>query len=182
MFISDMYLEDYESKKQKINSVAWVREWTLPSERPPLVEKVSANFFGYSGVTWSARRIPYGLNLGFIDRSRYFFFQVAPQLYSRSWVDPVPDPQLLRKSGSTGNRTRSWICRQELWPLDHGESYFTGLLPLLQQHADRRLWQENMCIELITPLTRGLINFSADNSNAQEVAMQAVLSVHKGHV
>jgi hypothetical protein len=29
-------------------------------------------------------------------------------------VDPVPDPQLLRKSGSAGNRTRDlWICSQE---------------------------------------------------------------------
>jgi hypothetical protein len=26
---------------------------------------------------------PYGHILGFLDRSRYFFFQVAPQLYSR---------------------------------------------------------------------------------------------------
>jgi hypothetical protein len=26
---------------------------------------------------------PYGRNLGFLDRSRYFFFQVVPQLYSR---------------------------------------------------------------------------------------------------
>jgi hypothetical protein len=40
--------------------------------------------------------------VGFLDRSRYFFFQVAPQLYSRGWVDPVPDPLLLRKSGSAG--------------------------------------------------------------------------------
>jgi hypothetical protein len=39
--------------------------------------------------------------------SRYFFLQVALQLYSRGWVDPVPDPLLLRKSGSAGNRTRS---------------------------------------------------------------------------
>jgi hypothetical protein len=49
----------------------------------------------------------YGRILGFLDRSRYFFFQVAPQLYSRSWVDPVPDPLLLRKYGSAGNRTRT---------------------------------------------------------------------------
>jgi hypothetical protein len=27
-------------------------------------------------------------------------------LYSRGWVDPVPDPLLHRKSGSAGNRTR----------------------------------------------------------------------------
>jgi hypothetical protein len=46
----------------------------------------------------------YGRILGFLDRSRYFFFQVAPHLYSR-WVDPVPDP-LLRKSSSVGNRTQ----------------------------------------------------------------------------
>jgi hypothetical protein len=53
-------------------------------------------------------------------RSRYFSVQVAPQLSSRGWVDPVPDPLLLRKSGSAGNRTRDlWICSQELWPLDH---------------------------------------------------------------
>jgi hypothetical protein len=32
---------------------------------------------------------PYGRNLGFLDRSRYIFFQVAPQLYSRSRVVPV---------------------------------------------------------------------------------------------
>jgi hypothetical protein len=32
------------------------------------------------GVTWSAQRIPTAVNFGFLDRSRYFFFQVAPQL------------------------------------------------------------------------------------------------------
>jgi hypothetical protein len=35
------------------------------------------------GVAWSAKRIPTAVNLGFLDRSRYFFIQVAPQLYSR---------------------------------------------------------------------------------------------------
>jgi hypothetical protein len=49
---------------------------------------------------------PYGGILGFLDRSRNFFIQVAPQLYSRGWVDPVPDPPL-RKSGSDGNKTRA---------------------------------------------------------------------------
>jgi hypothetical protein len=50
---------------------------------------------------------PCGRILGFLDRSHYFFFQVAPQLYSGGWVDPVPDPLLLRRSGSTGDRTRT---------------------------------------------------------------------------
>jgi hypothetical protein len=47
----------------------------------------------------------YGRNLGFLDWNRYFSFQVAPQLYSRGWVDSVRDTLLLRKSGSAGNRT-----------------------------------------------------------------------------
>jgi hypothetical protein len=41
----------------------------------------------------------------FLDRSLYFLFQISPQLYSRDWVDPVPDPLLLRRSGSAENRT-----------------------------------------------------------------------------
>jgi hypothetical protein len=44
-----------------------------------------------------SQRIPTVVNLGFLDRSRYYFFQVAPQLYSRGWVDPVPHPLPLRK-------------------------------------------------------------------------------------
>jgi hypothetical protein len=45
---------------------------------------------------------PYSRILDSPDRSRYFSFQVAPKLYSRNWVDPIPDP-LLTKSGSAGN-------------------------------------------------------------------------------
>jgi hypothetical protein len=89
-------------------------------ERPPLVGEVSANFLRMEGVTWSAQRIPMAVNIGFLDPSRYFSIQVAPQLSSQGWVDPVPDPLLLRKSGSVGNRTRDlWFCSQELLPLDH---------------------------------------------------------------
>jgi hypothetical protein len=91
----------------KLNSIAWVRERTIPSERSPLVSEVSAN----NVVSLTD---PYGCIRGFLDRSRYFFFQVAPQLYSRGWVDLVPNPLLLRISGSAGNRTRNlWICSQE---------------------------------------------------------------------
>jgi hypothetical protein len=57
---------------------------------------------------------PYGSVLGFLDRSRYFFFQVTPQLYSRSWVDPVPDPLLLRKSERRISNPDLWIW---LWTL-----------------------------------------------------------------
>jgi hypothetical protein len=50
---------------------------------------------------------PHDRNLGFLDRSRYYFFQVAPQLYSRGWLDPVPDPLLLGKSGIAGNQNQT---------------------------------------------------------------------------
>jgi hypothetical protein len=49
---------------------------------------------------------PTAVNLGFLDRSHYFL-EIAPQLSSRGWVDPVPDQLLLRKFGSTGNRIRT---------------------------------------------------------------------------
>jgi hypothetical protein len=76
----------------------------------------------HSPLPWkrpTAQRSTTAINLGFLDRSRYFI-EIAPQLSSRGWVGPVPDPLLLRKSGSAGNRTRDlWICSQELWSLDH---------------------------------------------------------------
>jgi hypothetical protein len=50
---------------------------------------------------------PYSGNLAFLDQSRYYFFKVAPRLQSRGSVDTVPHPLLLKKSGSTGNRTRT---------------------------------------------------------------------------
>jgi hypothetical protein len=56
--------------------------------------------------TFADRRVSRGQRGGspavvnLIDPSRYFSFQVAPHLSSRGWVDPVPDPLLLRKSGS----------------------------------------------------------------------------------
>jgi hypothetical protein len=93
-------------------------ELYLPSDR-----RLSAKLeptFADRGCRVVSATVPHGRILGSLDRSRYYFFQVAPQLYSPGWVYPVPDPLLLRKSGGTGNRTRDlWICSQELWPLDH---------------------------------------------------------------
>jgi hypothetical protein len=45
---------------------------------------------------------PFSRNLGFLDRSHYFLFQLAPQFYSH-----IPDPLFVIKSGSAGNRTRT---------------------------------------------------------------------------
>ena len=76
-------LNNFGVNKTKLNSVALVRERTIPTERPPPVGEVSANFCGYRSVTWSAQRVPTAVNLCFLDLEPLFFIQVAPQLTSR---------------------------------------------------------------------------------------------------
>jgi hypothetical protein len=51
------------------DSVALVREQTIPTERPPLVGEVIANNRGCHVVSVTDT---YGRILGFLDRSRYF--------------------------------------------------------------------------------------------------------------
>jgi hypothetical protein len=69
-----------------INSVVLVRKRTTPTERPPILMPTFAD----KRCRVVSATDPHGRILGFLDRSRYYFFQVAPQLYSRGWVDPVP--------------------------------------------------------------------------------------------
>jgi hypothetical protein len=56
---------------------------TIPTDRPPHVGEISANFCGQRGCHVVSAMDPHGHTLGFLDRSHYYFFQVAPQLYSR---------------------------------------------------------------------------------------------------
>jgi hypothetical protein len=67
---------------KKKNSMVWVRERIIPTERPPLVGEVIANFCGW--------RVPRGQRDGslrpysrFSRQEPLLFYQVAPQLYSR---------------------------------------------------------------------------------------------------
>jgi hypothetical protein len=79
---------------------------------------------------------PYSRILAFLYRSRYFFFQVAHQFYPRGWVDPIPDPLLLRKSGSAGNRSRTsgsvarnsdhWLQRRSINATGDGNTILTA--------------------------------------------------------
>jgi hypothetical protein len=115
-------------------------------------------FAGRECIAWSAQQIPTAVNFGYLDRSRYFFIQVAPQLSSRGWVGPVSDPILLRKCGRAGNRIRDlWICSQKLWPQNHRG----GLTSVVSQICGPRnipsllLWPdailEAFCFEQKTP-------------------------------
>jgi hypothetical protein len=58
--------------------VASVGKRSIPTERPLLVSEVSANFFADRECHLVSVTNPYGRILGFPDRIRYFFFQVAP--------------------------------------------------------------------------------------------------------
>jgi hypothetical protein len=100
----------------KLHSVALVRERTIPSD-PRLSAKLVPSFADRGCRLFIATN-PHGRILGFLDRSRYHLLRNNSSIVL--WVDPVPDPLLLRKSRSLGNRTRDfWICSQELWPLYH---------------------------------------------------------------
>jgi hypothetical protein len=79
-----MWLNGLDDDDNNNNSVALVRERTILTDRPPLVGEVSANFL----LPRSSMTNPYVRTVGFLDRSRYFFFQVAPQLYSQAEWTP----------------------------------------------------------------------------------------------
>jgi hypothetical protein len=129
--------------------VALVREWTMPTERPPTVGEVVPNLW-MEGVAWSAQLIPMVVNVEFLDQSRYFFFQGAPQLSSRGWVDPAPDWLLLRKSGSARNRTHDlWICSQKLWPLDHRDGQDSQFPGWNSNQAPQARSQKCYCLSLL---------------------------------
>jgi hypothetical protein len=107
----------------KKNSVAFSPQYRYTKWATATSRGILVLTFVDRGVSCSQRGLtPMAMNLSFLDHSRYFFFQVA-HLSSWGWVDPVPDPLLLRKSGSRGNRTRDhWVCSLKLWPLDHRDS------------------------------------------------------------
>jgi hypothetical protein len=60
--------------------MALVRKRTIQTERPPLVDEVTI----FADRTCSVVSVTdsYGRILGFLDWSRYYFFQIASHLYS----------------------------------------------------------------------------------------------------
>jgi hypothetical protein len=82
--------ETYTSYHKGYNSMASVRKELYRRIDRCLSVKLVPTFCQVLSVTNSCGRI-----LGFLDRSRYYCFQVAPQLHSRGWVDQVPEQFLL---------------------------------------------------------------------------------------
>jgi hypothetical protein len=124
-YTKSFYLSLLKLRQINLNSVAFSPQSNYTDWSTDIGRRISVpTSADRSGVALSALLPPppplTAVNLSFIDRIRYFFFQVAPHLSSRGWMDPVPYPLLHRKSGSAGNRTRDLrLCGQELCPLDH---------------------------------------------------------------
>jgi hypothetical protein len=97
------HLSDKQNKQTLWPESASELYW--PSDRR-LSAKLAPTFAA-GGCCMVSAMDSYSRILDFLDQGRYFFFQVAPQLYSRGWVDPVPGLLLLIKSSRTGNRTRT---------------------------------------------------------------------------
>jgi hypothetical protein len=95
------------NRLDKKTKVPWplVRKRIMPIERPPRVGEINANSCAKRDITLAAQGIHTDANLCFLYLSRYLFIRVLPQLSSWDWVDDVPHPLLLRKSGSTEKRT-----------------------------------------------------------------------------
>jgi hypothetical protein len=72
----------YKDSERKPNSVASVRQRTIPTERWPLLGQVMPTSAD-RGCQVVNVTDPYGHILGLLDRSRYVFFQVALKSYSR---------------------------------------------------------------------------------------------------
>jgi hypothetical protein len=120
----------YRDRSQFCNftkhSVAFSPRRTVPTDRPLIVEESSASFCGQRmSRVQRNRSLPEPL----------LFIQVAPQLSSRRWIDPVPNPPLLRKSASAGNSIRDlWLCSHKLWPLAYRGGQFHEILFVLYVH------------------------------------------------
>jgi hypothetical protein len=52
--------------------MVWVRERTIPTDRPPFVGEVIANFFADKECHVVSVTDPYGCILDFLESSRYF--------------------------------------------------------------------------------------------------------------
>jgi hypothetical protein len=91
LYLSITYecLDNYTFRKK--NSVAFSTQANYTDRATAACRRILCQLLRIEGVAWSAQRIPTAVNLGFLDRSNYFSIQVAPQLSSRGWVDPVPD-------------------------------------------------------------------------------------------
>ena len=74
-------MREREREREKVFKIEKLNSWRFSSEGPRPTEAV-------------AKRYPSTLISVFLNGFRYFSYQIATNLSSRGWVDPVPDPRL----------------------------------------------------------------------------------------
>jgi hypothetical protein len=67
----------------KLNSVAFSPQANYTDRGTAACRRSLCQLLQIEGVAWSEQQIPMAVNLGFLDRSRYFSIQLAPQLSSK---------------------------------------------------------------------------------------------------
>jgi hypothetical protein len=99
--------------------VALARKRTIPPSDRRFSAKLVPTFADIGCRVVSATD-PHGRSSRFSRPEPLLFLPSSSSVVLTRLSGPVPDPLLLRTSGSAENVTRDiWICRQELWPLDH---------------------------------------------------------------
>jgi hypothetical protein len=111
-------VNDPASNLNNTHSVALVCERTTPTEQLLLVGKDSANFCG----KWVSRgqMDPYGHIISFSSPEPLLFLPSSSSIVLTRLSGPRSRPLLLRKSGSTGKRTRTFgslTTRPQRWSL-----------------------------------------------------------------
>jgi hypothetical protein len=86
-----VYSLQLKKKKLKLNSVAWVCERSIPTERQPMSAKLVPNFAD-RGCHFVSVKDPYGRILGFIDRRCYFFFSNSSSIVPTRLSGPRSRP------------------------------------------------------------------------------------------
>jgi hypothetical protein len=108
----DLFLD---CSSHKTNSVVLSAQGKYTDRSTDICRRILVLIFADRGVSRGQRGgTPTAVNLSFLDRSRYFFIQVAPHLSSQGLSGPRSRPIATQKS-SAENRTRDlWACSQEL--------------------------------------------------------------------
>jgi hypothetical protein len=157
------------------NYVAWDRERTIPTERPPIVGEVSANFLQIEGVVWSAQRIPRPYSRISRPEPLLFLPSSSSVVLMRLSV-PRSRPITSQKIYSAGNRIRDLqICSQELWPLGHrgGPKHITQFNFNFKIILNWRVTINNTCVKC-------LLDFQSNcNRNFQKTTKNIIFLNHR---
>jgi hypothetical protein len=107
--------------------VAWVRERTIPTERPQLAGEVSTKSADRGSHVVSVTD-SYGSILGFLDRSHYLFLPSSSLVVLTRLSGPPSRPTTSQKMWLRREWNPDlWICGQEIRPLDHRGGHETAM-------------------------------------------------------